>query len=95
MNQAEERRFANNPFARALHPAGPPTVLHSVALAVVSLLGGTILLLALLLPLAFVEGLLATGLRAHRWSMVAAGGLVLGLYLVALARLWRSRRRRR
>jgi hypothetical protein len=85
-----DRRFANNPFARALHPAGRRTVGQWVALAVVSIFGAVIMAAAFLLPLAFMYGLFA---RAHgRWGMIAAGVVVAGIYTLILVRLVRRRR---
>lgn len=91
---SDDRRFANNPFARALHPAGPRGLLGWVALVVVSVLGAAIMSAALVLPLAFAEGLLVGGARAGRWGMVAAGALVAALYALVAVRLVRRRLRR-
>ncbi len=88
----DERRFVNNPFARALHPAGPRTLLQWIALVVVSVVGAAIMALAFALPAAFAWGLLAGGVRAGRPGMVAAGVLVAALYLLVLARMIRKRR---
>jgi hypothetical protein len=90
----DDRRFANNPFARALHPAGRRSAVQWVALVVVSVLGAAIMASAFLLPLVFAEGLLVGGARAHRWGMVAAGALVTALYALVLVRLVRRRGRR-
>jgi amino acid transporter len=87
----EDRRFANNPFARALHPAGKRTALQWVALVLVSVVGFVIMAAAFILPLLFAHGLL-TG--AHgRWSMLAAGILVAAIYALMVVRLVRRRRR--
>ena len=90
----DDRRFANNPFARALHPAGPRSAGQWVALVVVSVLGAVIMATAFVLPLVFAEGLLVGGARAGRWGMVAAGALVAALYALVAVRMVRRRLRR-
>jgi hypothetical protein len=94
----DERRFVNNPFARALHPSPSRSLLARVALAVVSVFGALVMAAALVLPLVFVPGLVAGGARAGRWGMVAAGLVVVLVYvLIAVAggRQLLARRRRR
>lgn len=89
---ADDRRFANNPFARALHPARPRTVPQWIALVVVSVVGAIIMAAAFVLPLAFAWGLVAGGVRAGRPGMVAAGAIVAVLYAMVLVRMVRKRR---
>jgi hypothetical protein len=85
-----ERRFVNNPFARALHPAKRRTVAQWVALALVSLAGGAIMLAAFVLPMFFAHGLLA---HSHgRWGMRIAGALVVAIYALIVLRLFRRKR---
>jgi hypothetical protein len=86
----DDRRFVNNPFARALHPGKPRrTVGQWVALVVVSIFAFAIMGAAFLLPLAFAHGLLA---RSHgRWGMIAAGVLVAAVYALILGR-WLRRK---
>jgi len=87
----DDRRFVNNPFARALHPPKPRRTLGQwIALALVSTVGAVIMATAFVLPLAFGWSLL----RAHgRIGMVAAGVVVAAIYgLIVfglLRRLWR------
>lgn len=75
-----ERRFVNNPFARALHPVASRSVWARLALIIVSIVGALVMMAALLLPLTFIPGLLVGGARAGRWGMVAAGALLVLLY---------------
>jgi hypothetical protein len=86
----DERRFVNNPFARALHPQKPRrTVGQWVALVVVSLVAFVIMGAAFVLPLAFGWGLLA---RAHgRVGMIVAGVVAAAIYALILSRLFRRR----
>ncbi|MGZ3439682.1 MAG: hypothetical protein ACXVDD_09200 [Polyangia bacterium] len=86
----EDRRFVNNPFARALHPEKPRrTVGQWVAIVLVSIFAFVVMGAAFLLPLAFAHGLLA---RAHgRWGMIAAGVLVAVVYALILVRWVRKR----
>ncbi len=90
----DERRFVNNPFARALHPVRPRTVGQWAALALVSVVGAAIMAAAFVLPLVFAEGLIVGGARVGRWGMVLAGVLVTALYLSFVVRIVRARRRR-
>ena len=87
----DDRRFVNNPFARALHPEKDKrTVAQWIALVVVSALGAVIMGAAFLLPIAFGWGLLG---RAHgRAGMIAAGVVVAAIYALILVRLIRRRR---
>jgi hypothetical protein len=78
----DERRFVNNPFARALHPAPSRSLWARLALGVVSLVGAVIMATALLLPLVFVPGLLVGGAHAGRWGMVLAGVVIVIVYLL-------------
>ena len=89
----DDRRFVNNPFARALHPEKPRrTVGQWVALVVVSVLGAAIMGAAFVLPLLFGYSLFG---RAHgRVGMIAAGVVVAAIYALILVRLVRGRRRR-
>ena len=86
----DDRRFVNNPFARALHPARPRrTVGQWVALVVVSIFAFAIMGAAFLLPLAFAHGLLT---RSHgRAGMIAAGVLVAAVYALIVVR-WLRRK---
>ena len=88
----DERRFVNNPFARALHPERPRRgVGQWAALVVVSLLGAIVMGAAFVLPLVFAYGLLA---RAHgRVGMIAAGVVVASVYALLVVGLVRRRRR--
>jgi hypothetical protein len=90
--QDNDRRFVNNPFARALHPAkGKRTVGQWIALIVVSVLGAIIMGAAFVLPLVFTYGLIT---RAHgRVGMIAAGVVVGAIYALVLVGLVRRRRR--
>ncbi len=87
----DDRRFVNNPFARALHPARRRTAAQWAALAIVSVVGAAIMLAAFLLPLAFAPGLIARGVHG-RWGMLAAGAIVVLIYGLVLLRLVRRRR---
>jgi hypothetical protein len=89
----DDRRFVNNPFARALHPPRRRrTVGQWVALVAVSVVAAAIMAAAFVLPLAFAQGLLA---RSHgRAGMIAAGVVVTAIYVLIVARLVRGRRRR-
>lgn len=80
----DERRFVNNPFARALHPKPSRSLFAKVALGIVSLLGAILMTAALLLPIVFVPGLLVGGAHARRWGMVAAGILIVLIYLAII-----------
>lgn len=85
-----DRRFANNPFARALHPARRRTVPQWIALVVVMIVGAVIMAAAFVLPLLFAHGLFA---GAHgRWGMLAAGAIVTAIYALLLLLLLRRRR---
>ena len=79
---SDDRRFVNNPFARALHPVPSRSPLAKVALGLVSLVGALIMAAALLLPLVFVPGLVVGGARVGRWGMVAAGVLIALVYVM-------------
>ena len=89
----DERRFVNNPFARALHPErARRSAGQWAALIAVSLFGAIVMGAAFVLPLVFAHGLLA---RAHgRVGMIAAGVVVAAIYallVVGVARRWRRR----
>jgi len=88
----DDRRFVNNPFARALHPAtGRRTVGQWIALVAVSVLGAAIMGAAFVLPFALAYGLFA---RAHgRAGMIAAGVVFAAIYLLVLVRVVRRRKR--
>jgi hypothetical protein len=81
----DDRRFVNNPFARALHPEkARRTVGQWIALVVVSIFAFAIMGAAFLLPLAFAHGLFA---HSHgRWGMIAAGVIVAAIYALILLR---------
>jgi hypothetical protein len=84
-----DRRFVNNPFARALHPPGKRTVGQWIALVLVSVVGAAIMMAAFLLPIFFAHGLLA---RSHgRWGMRIAGVLVAAVYVLIVARLFKRK----
>ena len=90
----DDRRFVNNPFARALHPkTGRRTVGQWIALVLVSVVGAAIMAAAFVLPLVFGYGLIA---RAHGSAGMIAAGMVVGaVYALILVRLvmgWRRRR---
>jgi hypothetical protein len=87
----DDRRFVNNPFAKALHPEKPRrTVGQWVALVLVSIFGAVIMGAAFVLPLVFAHGLFK---GAHgRWGMIAAGVVVSAIYLLLLVRLFRRKR---
>jgi hypothetical protein len=82
---SEQRRFVNNPFARALHPVPSRSPWARIALALVSVVGALIMGAALLLPLGIVPGLIVGGARAGRWASVGVGVLVAALYLALIA----------
>jgi hypothetical protein len=88
----DDRRFVNNPFARALHPGkARRSVGQWVALAAVSLFGAIVMGAAFVLPLVFAHGLLT---RAHgRIGMIAAGVVVAAIYALIIVGLVRRRRR--
>lgn len=91
----DDRRFVNNPFARALHPRKPRrTAGQWVALVLVSLFGAVVMGAAFVLPIAFAHGLLV---RSHgRIGMIAAGVIVAAIYaliVLQLVRGWRRSRR--
>jgi hypothetical protein len=95
---SDERRFVNNPFARALHPLPSRSFWARLALGIISVVGALVMAAALLLPLALVPGLIGGGARTGRWGMVAAGILVAAVYLliaVAGVRKLVTRRRSR
>ena len=88
----DDRRFVNNPFARALHPkAAKRTVGQWIALVVVSVFGAIIMGAAFVLPLVFTYGLIA---KAHgRAGMIAAGVVVAAIYALVLVSVLRRKRR--
>lgn len=89
MADDDDRRFANNPFARALHPRRPRTFAQWIVLSVVMLAAAVIMTAALLLPLAFAAGMLRA---AHgRWGMLAAGAIVVAIYALLIVRAVRRR----
>jgi hypothetical protein len=79
---SDDRRFVNNPFARALHPEPSRSLVAKVGLGLVSLVGALIMAAALLLPLVFVPGLVVGGVHAGRWGMVLAGLLIAAVYVL-------------
>jgi Kef-type K+ transport system membrane component KefB len=87
-----DRRFVNNPFARALHPATERrTVAQWIALVLVSIFAFVVMGAAFVLPLAFGYGLLA---RSHgRIGMIAAGVVAAAVYVAIIASLLRKRRK--
>ena len=89
----DDRRFVNNPFARALHPPkGRRTVGQWIALILVSLFGAAIMGAAFVLPFVLAYGLFA---RAHgRVGMIAAGVVFAAIYALVLIGVVRRRRRR-
>ena len=89
----DDRRFANNPFAQALHPKQPKRSTGQwIALVLVSLFGAVVMGAAFVLPLVFAHGLL---LRSHgRIGMIAAGVVVAAIYALIIVGLVRRRRRR-
>lgn len=88
----DDRRFVNNPFARALHPPkARRTLAQRIALAIVSIVGAAIMGAAFLLPLAFGWSLFG---RAHgRFGMIAAGVVVAAIYALIVVSLVRRRKR--
>ena len=88
----DDRRFVNNPFARALHPATERrTVGQWIALVLVSAFAFVVMGAAFVLPLAFGYGLLA---RSHgRFGMIAAGVVAGLVYVAIIASLVRKRRK--
>ena len=90
----DDRRFVNNPFARALHPAKERrTVGQWIALVLVSSFAFVVMGAAFVLPLAFAYGLLA---RSHgRVGMIAAGTVAALVYLAIVVGLVRKRRKAR
>ncbi len=87
----DDRRFVNNPFARALHPKKERrTVGQWIALVLVSLFGAIVMGAAFLLPVAFAYFLVV---RAHgRVGMIAAGAVVIAFYVLLLGRVLRRKR---
>ena len=87
----DDRRFVNNPFARALHPAAERrSVGQWIALVLVSVFAFAVMGAAFVLPLAFGYGLLV---RSHgRVGMVAAGVVAALIYLAIIAGVVRKRR---
>ena len=88
----DDRRFVNNPFARALHPLKEKrTAGQWIALVAVSIFGALVMGAAFLLPPLFAYGLI---LRAHgRVGMIAAGVVVVALYLLLLVGMFRRRKK--
>lgn len=88
----DDRRFVNNPFARALHPPTERrTVGQWIALALVSVFAFVVMGAAFVLPLAFGYGLLV---RSHgRVGMIAAGVVAALVYVAIIASLVRKRRK--
>jgi hypothetical protein len=88
----DDRRFVNNPFARALHPQKARRSLGQwIALVVVSLFAAIVMGAAFVLPLVFAHGLLT---RAHgRAGMIAAGVVVAAIYALLVVGLVRRKRR--
>ena len=85
-----DRRFVNNPFARALHPPKKRGAAQWLALALVSVVGGAIMLAAFLLPMFFSYGLLA---QSHgRWGMRIAGVLIVAIYALIVLRLFKRKK---
>jgi hypothetical protein len=97
-DSSDERRFVNNPFARALHPTPSRSPIVRLLLGLISLLAAVVMMTAFVLPLLLVRGLVAGGVRSGRWGMVAAGVLIVLSYLGVLVgwivrRVTRARRR--
>ncbi|HEY2748070.1 MAG TPA: hypothetical protein VGL86_25780 [Polyangia bacterium] len=92
MADEDDRRFVNNPFARALHPQKARRSLGQwIALVVVSLFAAIVMGAAFVLPLVFAHGLLT---RAHgRAGMIAAGVVVAAIYALLVVGLVRRKRR--
>ena len=90
----DDRRFVNNPFARALHPPTERrTVAQWIALVLVSLFAFVVMGAAFVLPLAFGYSLLA---RSHgRVGMIAAGVVAALVYFAIVASLVRKRMKAR
>jgi hypothetical protein len=88
----DDRRFVNNPFARALHPLKQKrSVGQWIALVLVSIFGAIVMGAAFVLPPVFAYGLVT---RAHgRVGMIAAGVVVILLYLLLLVRMLKPKRK--
>jgi hypothetical protein len=90
---SDERRFVNNPFARALHPERPRGPRGWVALALVSIAAACLFAASVVLPLLLMQGLIRHGLAQRRWGMVAVGVLMGLFYLMLIAGVARRRAR--
>jgi hypothetical protein len=84
----DDRRFAANPFARALSPApddekaGSPVLYVLVGL--LSLVLAALFVAALVLPPLFTHTLILRGLRSGRMGMLLLGLVMAAVYLVLL-----------
>ncbi len=83
----DDRRFANNPFARAVVGRPEPdddkatSPVMYVAFGLLSLVLVAIFVAALVLPPLFMHTLIVRGLRSGRPAMLAMGLLIAVLYL--------------
>jgi len=93
MKDDDERRFTNNPFARAVvrpddEKAQSPIMYVLVGL--LSLVLVAVFIAALVLPPMFMHTLILRGIRSGRPAMLALGLLVAVIYLMVL---WAAGRR--
>ncbi len=87
MDDEDDRRFANNPFARAVvnpddEKAQSP--LLYVLVGLLSLVLAALFVAALVLPPMFMHTLIIRGIRGGHPGMLALGGLVAVVYLMML-----------
>jgi hypothetical protein len=93
MAEEDDRRFANNPFARAVvkpddEKATSP--LLYVLVGLLSLVLAVVFVAALVLPPMFMHTLILRGLRNDRYGMLALG-LLLGVLYLSL--IWAAGKR--
>ena|SRR5579862_2712379 len=86
----DERRFANNPFARAVVGRPEPDDVKAtspimyVAFGLLSLVLVAVFVAALVLPPLFMHTLIVRGIRAGRPAMLAMGLVIAVLYLLLI-----------
>jgi hypothetical protein len=83
----DDRRFANNPFARAVVKPDDDKAQSPVMYVVVGLLSlvlAALFIAALVLPPMFMHTLIIRGVRTGHPAMTALGALVAAIYLMML-----------
>jgi hypothetical protein len=84
----DDRRFANNPFARAVSPEPDDERAKSpgmyIVVGVLSLVLAALFVAALVLPPMFTYSLIVRGVRSSRPGMLLAGLVMAALYFAVL-----------